>query len=373
MRDGKQMTTTVTGLRLKALQARMVETGTTLAALAPGAHMHWVLGYHPHPDERPTYLLVGTEAVALVVPSVNAEDMRARCALPVEAWADADGPAAALAAALRQVAPKGVTRVSLDETMRADAALLLLGQVPGAAHGFATETVGALRMRKDVGEQAALKAAARVADRAMEAGFAALRPGLTERQVAEAIREGFTQQGTPQAFCLVAGGPNGAFPHHSTGDRVLQAGDAVVIDIGGTTGGFPSDITRMAVVGHPPEGYEAVHDVVERAVQAAMAVARPGVAAQAVDKAARDVITAAGYGPYFVHRTGHGLGLEVHEPPYLTATSTTLLEEGMVFSIEPGIYIPGRFGIRLEEIVILRAEGPEILSGLPRRAFVAAG
>jgi len=123
MRDGKQMTTTVTGLRLKALQARMVETGTTLAALAPGAHMHWVLGYHPHPDERPTYLLVGTEAAALVVPSVNAEDMRARCALPVEAWADADGPAAALAAALRQVAPKGVTRVSLDETMRADAAL----------------------------------------------------------------------------------------------------------------------------------------------------------------------------------------------------------------------------------------------------------
>ncbi len=130
-------------------------------------------------------------------------------------------------------------------------------------------------------------------------------------------------------------------------------------------------MTRMAIVGHAPDGYDEVHAIVERAVQAAMAAARPGVLAKSVDKAARDVIAHAGYGEYFVHRTGHGLGLEVHEPPYLTATSETVLEEGMVFSIEPGIYIPGRFGIRLEEIVILRADGPEILSSLPRQAFVA--
>jgi Xaa-Pro aminopeptidase len=129
----------------------------------------------------------------------------------------------------------------------------------------------------------------------------------------------------------------------------------------------------MAAVGHAPEGYAEVHAVVEAAVRAALAAARPGVRAREVDAAARGVITKAGYGPYFVHRTGHGLGIDVHEAPYLTATSDTVLEEGMVFSIEPGIYLPGRFGIRLEEIVILRADGPEILSGLPRVLHVAAG
>ncbi|WP_354004019.1 M24 family metallopeptidase [Pseudotabrizicola algicola] len=357
--------------RLAALRDIMQRGGTTLTALAPGAHMHWVLGYHPHPDERPTYLLVGPDKAMMVVPSVNAQDIGARVDLPQQVWTDEEGPAKALSEALKQVLPDGAVRVSLDETMRADAALLLLDQLGTAQRCFATETVGALRMRKDAAEFAALKAAALVADKAMQAGFAALRPGLTERQVAEVIRDGFARQNTPSAFCLVASGPNGAFPHHSTGDRVIQTGDAIVIDIGGTTGGYPSDMTRMALVGKTSEEYTAVHAVVERAVQAAMAAARPGVLAKSVDKAARDVIAQAGYGDYFVHRTGHGLGLEVHEPPYLTATSETVLEEGMVFSIEPGIYLPGRFGIRLEEIVILRADGPEILSSLPRAAFVA--
>lgn len=357
--------------RLSALRDIMQQTGTTLTALAPGAHMHWVLGYHPHPDERATYLLVGPAEAVMVVPSVNAQDIGARVDLPLHIWTDEDGPAAALAEGLKAVVPGGSVQLSLDETMRADAALLLLDHLSNAGRSFATETVGALRMRKDDAEFGALKAAALVADNAMKAGFAALQPGLTERQVAEAIRGGFAAQNTPSAFCLVASGPHGAFPHHSTGDRVIEVGDAIVIDIGGTTGGFPSDMTRMAIVGHAPEGYEEVHAVVERAVQAAMAAARPGVVAKSVDKAARDVIAQAGYGEYFVHRTGHGLGLEVHEPPYLTATSETILQEGMVFSIEPGIYIPGRFGIRLEEIVILRADGPEILSSLPRTAFVS--
>lgn len=357
--------------RLSALREIMQQTGATLTALAPGAHMHWVLGYHPHPDERATYLLVGPSEAVMVVPSVNAQDIAARVDLPLHIWTDEDGPANALASALKAVLPGGAIKISLDETMRADAALLLLDHLGDARRSFATETVGALRMRKDDTEFTALKAAALVADKAMSAGFSALRPGLTERQVAEAIRGGFADQNTPSAFCLVASGPNGAYPHHSTGDRVIQAGDAIVIDIGGTTGGFPSDMTRMAIVGHAPDGYDEVHAIVERAVQAAMAAARPGVLAKSVDKAARDVIAHAGYGEYFVHRTGHGLGLEVHEPPYLTATSETVLEEGMVFSIEPGIYIPGRFGIRLEDIVILRANGPEILSSLPRQAFVA--
>ena len=140
----------------------------------------------------------------------------------------------------------------------------------------------------------------------------------------------------------------------------------MVIDIGGRKAGFPSDITRMAVLGTPPDGYGEVHAIVEQAVQAALKAARPGVIAREVDAAARKVLTDAGYGDYFVHRTGHGMGIDGHEPPYITATSDSVLEEGMVFSIEPGIYLPGRFGIRLEDIVILRADGPEILSELPR-------
>ena len=205
----------------------------------------------------------------------------------------------------------------------------------------------------------------------MQAGFAALRPGVSELEIADVIRAEFGRHGAKPEFTIVGSGPNGAFPHHATGNRKLQVGDAVVIDIGGRKDGFPSDMTRMAVIGHAPEGYEKVHAIVERALCAALAAARPGVRAMDVDAAARNVIAEAGYGEYFVHRLGHGLGIEVHEPPYLTSTSETVLDEGMVFSIEPGIYLPGRFGLRLEDIVILRADGPEILSSLPRALHVA--
>jgi len=147
----------------------------------------------------------------------------------------------------------------------------------------------------------------------------------------------------------------------------------VVIDIGGIKSAFPSDITRVAIVGRAPEGFAEIHAIVERAVQAALAAAKPGVRARDVDAAARTVITEAGYGKFFTHRTGHGMGIDGHEPPYITATSETVLEEGMVFSIEPGIYLPGRHGCRLEEIVILRKDGPEILSSLSRDILVAGG
>ena len=263
-----------------------------------------------------------------------------------------------------------ISAMALDEGMRTDFSLALLDALPRAQRSLAAEIVGKLRQTKDAEEFAALKASAAVNDRAMQAGFAVLKPGLTEKQVAAAMRDSFAEQGADVAFTLCASGPNGAFPHHSTGDRVIEEGDSIVFDIGAGYGGYPSDMTRMAAVGRAPEGYAEVHAVVEEAVQAALAAARPGVKAHEVDDAARGVITKAGYGEYFVHRTGHGLGLEVHESPYLTSSSTDVLRENMVFSIEPGIYIPGRFGIRLEEIVILRADGPEILSSLPRALHV---
>jgi Xaa-Pro aminopeptidase len=357
--------------RLAALRRRMQETGADLVALGPGAHMQWLLGFHPHPDERPCLLLVGAEEETFLMPALNAEGTRAHTDISFHTWTDAEGPEGALALALREVRASGAHKVALDETMRADFALLLLDHLPKARHGFAAETVGRLRMRKDEVEYAALKASAAIADRAMQKGFAAIRPGMSESELAGEIRAHFLAEGATPAFSIIGSGPNGAFPHHQTGDRRLQEGDAVVIDIGGIRNGFPSDITRMAAVGRPPEGYKELHAIVERAVRAAMATARPGAKAREVDAAARAIITAAGFGEYFVHRTGHGLGIEVHEPPYITATSETVLEEGMVFSIEPGIYLPGRFGIRLEEIVILRKDGPEIFSSLVRDLFVA--
>jgi Xaa-Pro aminopeptidase len=356
-----------TSKRLAALRERMKATGTGLIAIGPGSHMHWMLGFHPHPDERPCLLLIGMEKECFLMPVLNAEGSRERTDITFHTWADDIGPDAALKEALEAIDATAPGLVALDETMRADFALLLLGALPSdTRHTFTPETLGGLRMCKDSAEYQKLKMNAGIADRAMQKAFSVLKSGMTELELADAIKEHFSSEGASPQFWIVGAGGNGAFPHHATSDRVIQDGDAVVIDIGGRKQGFPSDITRMAVVGQPPEGYGQIHSIVEKAVQAALKAARPGVLAKEVDAAARNVIADAGYGEYFVHRTGHGMGIDGHEPPYITATSETVLEEGMVFSIEPGIYIPGRFGIRLEDIVILREDGPEILSGLPR-------
>lgn len=363
---------TDTKTRLKALRARMAASGTGLVALAPGTHMHWVLGFHPYPDERPCLLLVGPSREAVLMPALNAQGARESTDMKFFEWADADGPAAALDAALAHVNASGDILVALDEGMRADFALLLLAALPRARPAYTDATVGWLRMRKEAAEYAALKENAAINDHAMQAAFTAIRPGISESDLAAVVRAAFADRGARTEFAIIGAGPNGAYPHHETGGRKLAQGDAVVIDIGGRKGDFPSDMTRMAVVGTAPEGYAEIHAIVERAVQAALAAARPGVKARDVDNAARSVITDAGYGEFFVHRTGHGLGLDIHEQPYITGTSETVLDEGMVFSIEPGIYLPGRFGIRLEDIVILRKDGPEILSALPRQVYMGA-
>ncbi|WP_419910053.1 M24 family metallopeptidase [Hoeflea sp.] len=356
--------------RLQALRARMAEHNVDMIVLGPGANMKWLLGFFPHPDERPSLLLIGKEQEAFLMPALNAEGSRQNTDIAFHVWDDADGPDAALAAALADVGASSVKSVVVDEAMRADFALLVLDALPGAQHSFTDATLGAMRMRKGEAEYRELKMNAALADKAMRAAFAAVQPGLSETALADIMAASFEADGAKPLFRIVGAGENGAFPHHHTGETLIRDGDAIVIDIGARKGTFSSDITRMIVVGTPPEGYEEVHAIVEAAVQAAMAAARPGALAKEVDTAARDVITEAGYGEYFVHRTGHGLGVEGHEPPYITSTSDVVLDAGMVFSIEPGIYLPGRFGIRLEDIVILRENGPEILSELPRSAHM---
>jgi len=354
--------------RLARLRVRMVETGTDLVALAPGAHLRWLTGFAPFADERPCLALIGANMAGFLMPVLNAADVRQHTDWPFWEWADDTGPDAAFALALTTLG--NPRHVSLDESMRADHALRLLDALPNTARSFASDTVGHLRLRKDSSEIAALRENARIADLAQTALRAAIRPGITENELAEVAKAAFMAEGAVPEFLIVGAGANSAFPHHHTGDTALKPGDAIVVDIGGRKDGYFSDITRMACCGPLPDGYGAVHAVVDAAVQAALAAIRPGVRARDVDAAARDVITKAGYGEYFTHRTGHGLGQEIHEPPYITGVSDVVLEAGMVFTIEPGIYLPGRFGIRLEEVAVVTATGAEILSTLPGDVFV---
>lgn len=352
--------------RLDNLRSKMSAENIDLVAIAPGAHLQWLTGLHPHADERPLLYVITHENDAFLMPALEADSLRQHTNATFYEWADDQGPHAAFDDLLKAVGAESVGKIALDECMRADHAGLVQDRLASATRVFTETSVGALRMVKDADEYTVLKRNARTADVAMQAAWAAMRPGMTETDVARVIQESFKGQGVNPLFSIVGAGGNGAFPHHHTGDTTLKVGDAVVMDLGGGMDGYSSDITRMAIVSSPPEGYSEVHTVVEAAVQAALKAARPGVKAHVVDDAARNVITEAGYGEYFMHRTGHGMGVEIHEMPYITATAQTVLEEGMVFSIEPGIYLPGQFGLRLEDIVILRADGPEVLSDLPR-------
>jgi Xaa-Pro aminopeptidase len=357
--------------RLAALRARMKASGTDLVAVGPSSHMLWLSGVSPHGDERPVMQIVSADKVAFLMPKLNVDAARKDTDLPFHAWADDEGPNAALDDLLSDfgVKDRPGLKVALDETMRADFALLLLGALKEPRHSFTAETVAALRARKDEEEYRILKANALLNDRAAEAAFDSLKEGMTELEVADVVKRFYAEKGAFAEFTIIGFGENGAFPHHHCSNRRLKAGDAVLVDIGGRNNGYPSDMTRMGYFGHAPEGLEAVHAIVNRAVEAAIAAAKPGVKARDVDAAARSVIAEAGYGEYFLHRTGHGVGIDIHEGPYITATSDVVLEEGNVFSIEPGIYLKDRFGLRLEEVVILRADGAEVLSGLSRDLF----
>jgi Xaa-Pro aminopeptidase len=230
-----------------------------------------------------------------------------------------------------------------------------------------------LRIRKEPGEVERLRragaAADRVALRLREERFS----GRTERELARIVAEMTVDEGHDlAAFSIVAAGPDGASPHHEPGDRVVAAGDAVVVDFGGSLDGYHSDTTRCFHVGPPSAAVLAVHEVVRQAQEAGVAAVAPGVAAEEIDRAARDVIEDAGYGDAFIHRTGHGIGLEVHEEPYLVAGNDQILDTGMAFSVEPGIYLPGSFGIRIEDIVVVGDAGAERLNESRRDLGIVA-
>jgi Xaa-Pro aminopeptidase len=249
--------------------------------------------------------------------------------------------------------------------------LRLRDALPGTRQALAGAALRALRMRKTPAEIAALREAGAAIDRVHERVPGWLRPGRTEREVAADIAGEIVAQGHARAdFVIVGSGPNAAKPHHTPSERVLGAGDAVVVDIGGTMpSGYCSDCTRTYALGAPPPDLAGYYQVLKDAQEAAVASVRPGVTAESVDAVARDAIAAAGHGRYFTHRTGHGIGLETHEDPYIVAGNAAELEPGMAFSVEPGIY-PGPHGARIEDIVVCTEAGHERLNNVSRDLVV---
>ncbi len=329
--------------------------GVAAVLVSPGSDLTYLTGHRIHDSERLTCLVLASDGRAtLVVPEL--EGPRARVAAPgldIRTWCETDDPIA-LAASL----VPGTGDVAVGDRMWAAFVLGLEARLGGRRFVSASPIVVPLRMRKDEGEIAALRAAGEAADRVYarirEAAFA----GRSESDLSRELRGLLAAEGHDDTFAIVASGPNGASPHHDAGDRRMAAGDTVVLDFGGTRGWYCSDITRTVHVGDAVDAERRrVHDVVSRAQEAGYAAARAGASAESVDAAARRVIDDAGYGAYFIHRVGHGIGLDGHEDPYLVRGNGVLLEPGMAFSIEPGVYLPDRFGVRIEDIAYIDASG----------------
>ena len=355
------------------MRRQLPDFGLDAIALSPSDNLLHTTGFSPMPDERFCALLVTNAGEAFIVPQLNADQTAAALpGLTIWRWKDEDGAAGALECALAELNGAQLRAVAIDPEMRAEALLELLDTAPEIRAVNGGPLMRALREVKRPDEIELLSRSAATADHAIRSAIAACRPGVTEIEVSGAAYDAFREVGAVDPWVLVASGPNGAFPHHETSSRVLQAGEPIVIDLGAKLDGYASDITRMVHLGEPSSQYWEVHEVVESAVEAALAAALPGATCGEVDRAARDVIEAAGYGERFFHRTGHGLGLSTHEPPWIMAGEDVPLRAGMVFSIEPGIYLEGEFGLRLEDIVHLTDAGPEIFSKLSRAVEVVA-
>ena len=352
------------------------EAGLAALLLTPGPDLRYLTGYDAPQLERLTCLAVpaaggggpgGGGQPFLVVPRLELPAAQASPAggleLEMIPWDETDGPYALVAKRL------GVAdgAVGLSDRMWALMVLRLRDALPGLRQDLASAALRGLRIRKTPAEVSALRAAGEAIDRVHARVPGWLRAGRTERQVAADIADAIIEEGHARVdFTIVGSGPNAASPHHEVSDRPLRPGDAVVVDIGGTMpSGYCSDCTRTYVIGAPPPEFAAYYRVLQDAQQAACAAVRPGVTAEAIDAAAREPITVAGYGEYFVHRTGHGIGLECHEDPYIVSGNAEPLRPGMAFSIEPGIY-PGPHGARIEDIVVCTEQGGERLNLAPR-------
>jgi Xaa-Pro aminopeptidase len=357
--------------RIGRLQDEMIQSGVDLTLIAPTANMRYLTGFAPMMDERFCALMVSPNGFKMVVPDLNADQVETHTGLTVMRWKDEQGPFDSISSAISQLAVPPNIVLAADNSMRAEHLLMVQDKTNPERSLPAGDLMSALRIIKSQDEIDKLARSAALADRAMQAGIDACIPGTTERRVANQISNFFYENGAEKVdFTLVASGPNGAFPHHQSGDRTLETGDPIILDIGATLAGYKSDITRMVFLGDPTREFGAVYQAVLDANQAGRTAAVPGSTAADVDRAARASLKNNHLDEYFVHRTGHGLGLEGHEPPWMTSTSETVLSPGMVFSVEPGVYLPGKFGVRIEDILVVTEGDPLLLTGFDHN-FVA--
>ncbi|MFD4523823.1 M24 family metallopeptidase [Streptomyces sp. NPDC058470] len=359
--------------RLDEARRATARAGLDALLISPGADLRYLTGYDALPLERLTCLVLPAEGDPfLLVPALEEPAAQASPAgdlgIEITGWHETDDPYALVAARL----PARTARLGVDNRMWAEKTIAFRAVLPGAEQELAGSVLNGLRMRKTPQEAAALRRAGAAIDRVHARMGEWLRAGRTEREVGRDIADAIIAEGHVRAdFVIVGSGPHSASPHHEVSDRTIRPGDPVVVDIGGTTrDGYCSDSTRVYAVGEPPADFRRLHDVLLRAQRAQTDAVRPGITAERLDSIGRDTISDAGYGPYFIHRTGHGIGLESHEEPYIVAGNQLPLEPGMAFSVEPGIYLPGRYGARIEDIVICTEDGGERLNRRPRDLVV---
>jgi Xaa-Pro aminopeptidase len=348
--------------RMRRATTEAERQGFDAVVVAPSPDLVYLAGYGPLPFERPTLLVLRPDRdPTMLVPELErplAGDSPAGASLELVAWSDGADPYRAAAGLLPSTG-----RIAVGDRLWAAHLIGLQSQMPDATFAPASSVLARLRGVKDADELSALRRAGRAADETFRQICRMPFLGRREDQIAEDLGELLVRNGHGRAdFTIVASGPNGASPHHEPTGRTILPHDAVVLDFGGELGGYYSDTTRTVVVGEPPAGFEAVYDIVRGAQEAAFEAVVPGAEAQDIDRVARRIIEDAGYGARFVHRTGHGIGLEVHEPPYLVEGSDWVLEPDTTFSIEPGIYLEGAFGVRIEDIVVVTDEGAERLN-----------
>ncbi|WP_457030829.1 aminopeptidase P family protein [Kitasatospora sp. P5_F3] len=341
--------------------------GLSGLVVTPGPDLLYLTGYQPVAiTERLTALVLAPDRPpTMIVPRLerpDAEGAPGAAALALTDWTDGTDPYAAASPLLD---PRG--RYGISDSAWAMHLLGLQETLPAGHFVALTRALPMLRAVKDADELERLAAAGAAADEAFRRIVQVTFAGRRENEVAADLAGLLMEYGHSQVdFTVVGSGPNGANPHHEAGDRVIQHGDTVVLDFGGLKDGYGSDTTRTVHVGADvPDEVRTVHEVVRRAQQTAFEAVRPGVACQEIDRVARTVITEAGYGEYFIHRTGHGIGLSTHEPPYMVEGEDQALVPGMCFSIEPGIYLPGRFGVRIEDIVTVTETGGHRFNNTP--------
>ncbi|ANS68776.1 dipeptidase [Streptomyces lincolnensis] len=359
--------------RMERAARTAADAGLAGLLVAPGPDLVWLTGYTPTATTERLTLLVLTAGQdpdpVLVVPTLEAPDAAKATgapALTLRDWTDGKDPYAATAALL-----DGAGRFGISDNTWSMHLLGLQKTLPGTSYASLTEVLPMLRAVKDATELELLAAAGAAADATFEEIRNVAFTGRRESEIAAELARLLRRHGhTTVDFTIVASGPNGANPHHEVGDRVIQPGDMVVLDFGGLKDGYGSDTSRTVHVGEPTEEERRVHAVVREAQEAGFRAVRPGVSCQEVDRAARAVIADAGYGEYFIHRTGHGIGVTTHEPPYMVEGEERPLVPGMCFSVEPGIYLPGRFGVRIEDIVTVTEDGGRRLNDTSREMVI---